>query len=206
VSDPPSAPASVHPAVDFTAFYEQQRDHVRYWLGARVLDGQLLRPDVGDVLQDTFLRAWESRFQCREPAKWIIGIAKHALLEYGRQRGLWRKRQKAAELVDCYEHATGAVRRDDSGECQSSPKKTEPDGPREQVGRAALDELTARLLHADPSGRLIEALRLRHAEGLCWEKCATKVGWSGRWLRKQRAAAGLHLTPQHQRDEREGGG
>jgi len=200
----PTAPLA-HPAIDFTAFFEQQRDHVRYWLGARVRERKLLAPDVDDVLQDIFLRAWESRRRCREPAKWIIGIAKHALLEYGRQQGLWRKRKNAAELTDQYEHASGAVRRDGAGRCRRGPKKTEPDGLRELVGMEAREELTARLLGVDPSGLLIEALRLHYVEGLDWKQCAYKVGRSDRWLRNKRAEAGLPLTPQHQRDFREGG-
>jgi len=195
---PTATPA--HPATDFTAFFEQQRDPVRYWLGARVRDGKLRRSDFDDVLQDIFLRAWESREQCREPAKWIIGIAKHALLEYGRQQGLWRKRNNAAELIDRYEHESGAVWTDDSDRCRRSLKKTEPDGLRRQIAAVGLDARTEQLLRVEPTGLLVEALRLHYVEGLDWKQCASKVGRSDRWLRNKRSEAGLSLTPQHRRE------
>src|SRR5262245_5404906 len=71
--------AGIHPAADFDGYFREQRDHVRYWLAARVLEGRIPACDLDDVLLTTFGRAWLDREACRDPKAWTIGVAKHAL-------------------------------------------------------------------------------------------------------------------------------
>jgi len=181
VSDPPSAPASVHPAVDFAAFVEQQYDRVRRWLSR-----QLKPQDVGDVLADTFIRAQLSRDACRDPTRWIDGIARNVVREHWRQEERRRKHRNA--WLSAYTWGR--------------------EGQEERASFAADQEERAEKLE------LIQALQL-HPDlvtatglvlgGATWEQAAEKLDVSSRWLRVLRERA-RRRRDELQQHEREGGG
>jgi len=179
VSDPPSAPASVHPAVDFTAFVEQQYDRVR-----RGLKRQLKPQDVGDVLADTFIRAQLSRDACRDPSKWIDGIARNAVREHWRQEERRRKHRDAWRSA----YTWGREGREGQEKCASFAASQEE--------RAEKFELIQALqLHPD----LVTAAGLVLA-GATWEQAAEKLDVSSRWLRVLRERARQRREELRQRE------
>lgn len=161
----------------FSPLFEKYRSRLGIWIGYRLGEGVRQHMEVDDVVQETFLRAFQefNRFTYESPGsffRWLSAIAEHVIIDKARYYG--REKRKAEEVL-----------RLRSPSNPGGPEPVDSSTPSRRLSKREDIEQLLRSLDALPEDYR-QAILLAKVEGLTTQELAERIG-------KSREAAALLL-------------